>query len=239
MPPSFLLNPALGPVDSLNGRFWTPNGSATVDTGAKGKQFTLTANGSYYTHTGYRELTTNIGTLAIWFTSVGAANTNGHVYLSASSPASVFFQITSSGGSYVQGAANTGGSALSGWYSSKNRSLVFVSGGTAATCKLYVDGVDSGHTYTATPTAWGSGLKNLRLGGYPTGVLWDNNASESVVCLAPNAWNAKQAKEFHDNPNIVFAKQIRRIWTPEAAAPGGFQTAWARNRSYVIGAGAR
>lgn len=41
------------------------------------------------------------------------------------------------------------------------------------------------------------------------------------------------------NPWQIFAPQSRRIWAPSAAAPGGFQTAWARNRSYVIGAGAR
>lgn len=49
----------------------------------------------------------------------------------------------------------------------------------------------------------------------------------------------QSGKSFVDNPWQIFQSPSIDIWVPSAAAPGGFQAAWARNRSYVIGAGAR
>ena len=57
---------------------------------------------------------------------------------------------------------------------------------------------------------------------------WDRELSAAEhASMAANQWQ-------------IFAPLPRRIWAPSAAAGGGgFQAAWARNRSYVIGAGAR
>lgn len=203
--PSLLFNPALGPIDLATNRTWLRNGTVAEKVGPDGIAFDFDGALDYYTFSGYNELTSAVGTLAIWLPRVGATNTFGHVYLGASSPAACYFQVTNTGQTVAFGSTKSGGANLSGWFNSTHRSIIFVSGGTAASIKIFVDGVDTGHTFTTAPTAWGAGTKNMRLGGYPAGSSWDVDGSMCVATLLPSVWDTEQAREFHTNPWQLFA----------------------------------
>src|SRR5689334_20032320 len=81
-----LFNPALGPVDLVTGRVWSPGGNASVAIGQHGRVFYFDGVDDFYAYTGYPELTSNIGTFFIWCTRVGAPDTHGHVLFGTSSP---------------------------------------------------------------------------------------------------------------------------------------------------------
>ena len=235
-----LLNPALG-SRNLGGRegVWGYQGNASRILTNRGYAYALDGSGDSLSLTGNDEITGNVGTLAVWLARVGAPSLYGHVYIGSQSPNAVAMQITEAGGTQVFGGGlNGGGSAISGWFNTVNRSAVFASGGTAATCAVYIDGRNTGHTYTGAPLAWGSGSKTIYLGRYPAAANWDTNADILCAYLATDVWNEAQAAQFHANPwAVVYAP--RRIWVPvaEVGGGGGFQAAWARNRNSVIGAG--
>lgn len=60
-----------------------------------------------------------------------------------------------------------------------------------------------------------------------------------LAAVFASALTADELAELRENPWALF--EPRRIWVPVAVAGGGggFQAAWARNRSQVIGAGVR
>ena len=167
-----LFNPATGPVDLVTGNIWTPGGNASIATGEKGSNFSFDGVDDYYAYAGYSELTSNVGTFFIWCPVVGAADTYGHVLFGSSSPAVSGHQIYPSLGISV-GSNNQSSGILPSWFNTTNRSLVLASGGTAATCKAFLDGADTGMTWPNAPVAWGSGNKNFNLGRYAGGALWD------------------------------------------------------------------
>ncbi|HEY6044376.1 MAG TPA: hypothetical protein VIU43_05720 [Nitrosospira sp.] len=206
-----LFNPALGPVDLVTGRVWSPGGNASVAVGQQGRVFNLDGVDDFYAYTGYPELTSNIGTFFIWCTRVGGPDTHGHVLFGASSPNisghQVFPNLAVSIGS---NSASTG--VLSSWFNTTNRSLVLVSGGTAARCKAYVDGVDAGLTWSTDPVAWGAGNKNFNLGRYVGGTLWDTDASVLSAGITGAVWGAAEARAFHENPWKLFKSPTRRLW---------------------------
>ena len=84
-------------------------------------------------------------------------------------------------------------------------------------------------TVTALPT-----LSDLVYVGYKSPDYNVGNVFHVAAWTTP-----KNLEQLSQNPWQIFAPQTRRIWAPSAGAPSGFQAAWARNRSYVIGAGAR
>ena len=90
---------------------------------------------------------------------------------------------------------------------------MLVSGGTAATCKVYLDGVDAGLTWSTDPMAWGSGNKNFNLGRYVGGTLWDTDASVLSVGITGVLWGAAEAKAFHESKgNALYKTPARRLW---------------------------
>jgi hypothetical protein len=206
-----LFNPALGPVDLVTGRVWSPGGNASVAIGQHGRVFNFDGVDDFYAYTGYPELTSNIGTFFIWCTRVGAPDTHGHVLFGTSSPNvsghQIFSNLTVSIGS---NSPSTG--TLSSWFNTRNRSLVLVSGGTAATCKAYLDGVDAGVTWSTDPAGWGAGNKNFNLGRYVGGTLWDTDASVLSAGVTSAVWGAAEARAFHENPWKLFKTPARRLW---------------------------
>jgi hypothetical protein len=206
-----LFNPALGPIDLVTGRVWTPGGDAKIITGNQGRSFNFDGVDDYYAYTGYPELTSNVGTFFIWCTRVGVADTNGHVLFGASSPNvsghQVYPDLTVSVGSNARS-----GTSLTSWFNTTNRSLVIVSGGTAATTKVYLDGVDSGITWSTAPVAWGSGNKNFNLGRYVGGTSWDTDASVLSVGMTSQVWKEQEAKEFHRNPWSLYKAPKRKLY---------------------------
>lgn len=206
----FLFNPAFGSVDLATGRVWTSNGNASVAVGQKGKQFSLDGADDYYSYTGYPELTSSVGTFFIWCPTVGSADDFGHVLLGSASPGAVAFQVNQLGQVQVFGGGLSSGSIS--WFNSTNRSLVFSSGGTTATCKAYLDGSDTGLTSPSGPVAWGSGNKTITLGRYPSGNSWDFSGKILVAGFSGAVWGASEAKAFHENPWLLFKAPPRRLW---------------------------
>ncbi len=81
-----LFNPAVGPVDLITGRAWSPGGNAFVTVSQHGRVLNFDGVDDFYAYTGYPELTSNVGTFFIWCTRVGVADTYGHVLFGTSSP---------------------------------------------------------------------------------------------------------------------------------------------------------
>ena len=208
-----LFNPALGPVDLATGRVWASGGGTNVAIGDKGKSFAYASAGDYHGYTGYPELTSNVGTFFMWCPIVGAPDTNGHVYFGASSPAVSGHQINQNG-SIIIGTGSGGSSGtLSSWFNTANRSLVLVSDGTAAGCKAFVDGVDTGFTWNFAPTAWGAGSKNFNLGRYVGASGFQFYGSMLCVGNTGAVWRAAEAKAFHDSKGFALYKApARRLW---------------------------
>lgn len=206
-----LINPALGPIDVATGRVWAANGDARTESGTRGKVFRLDGAGDYYTHTGYPEITGNVGTFFIWCPVVGPRSINGQVFLSATSPIANYVMFDASGFFYAFGRVSSGKQPV--WYETTNRSLVAASGGTAATIKAYFDGVASPITFgSSSPVAWGTGNKNFRLGGYPTAASWDFNGAIRLVGLTTAVWGEAEARAFHENPWQIFKASKRRLF---------------------------
>jgi hypothetical protein len=206
-----LWNPAAGPVDLVTGRVWTPGGNATIRPSANGQVFSFDGVDDYYAYTGYPELTGNVGTFFLWCTFVGIPDTNGHVLFGASSPVvsayEIYPDLKVSIGSNTPSSGN-----LASWFGTVNRSLVFVSGGTAATTKCYLDGIDSRLTWIDAPKAWGSGDKNFNLGRYVGGNLGDFGGSILVAGFTDAVWDTAEARAFHENPWQLFRAPARKLW---------------------------
>lgn len=132
------------------------------------------------------------------------------------------------------------GGEVSGAVNGKSHVFVVSYATPGSTPNLYVDGVELGANKSiASGSALCSASSFDNVGGYsasgyaangfsiPLELAWNRKLSPAeILSVSQQLWQIFQA------PPID-------IWTPSAAAPGGFQAAWARNRSYVIGAGAR
>lgn len=197
-----LFNPAVGAVDLATGNLWTPGGNASVATGEKGSNFSFDGVDDYYAYAGYSELTSNVGTFFIWCPVVGAADTYGHVLFGSSSPNVSGHQIYPSLGVSIGSNSQSSGT-LPSWFNTTNRSLVLASGGTAATCKAFLDGTDTGITWANAPVAWGSGNKNFNLGRYAGGTSWDFNGTILIAGYTDEVWGESEARAFHESYGLL------------------------------------
>ncbi len=208
--------------DLVTGRVWTPRGHAGQVVGTDGKALSFDGTDDSFDITSYPELSGSVGTFFAWLPVVRSADVgspnSGSIFLSG---ASVYFQIgggANSGKTAVHGSLfNSSGAALT-WYNTTKRSIVLSSGGSAATLKTFVDGRDSGHTYSGAPSAWAAGAKPLRLGGFTENNAYDLNADILVAGYSSIPWSEGMARRFHANPFEIFAP--RRIWVPVSAAGG-------------------
>ncbi len=206
-----LWNPAVGSVDLATGRAWSKGGNAAIARGQKGHVFTFDGVDDYYGYTGYPELTGNVGSFFIWCPTVGAADTYGHVFFGASSPVVSGHQVTQ--GLQVQiGSSPPSAGTLSSWFNTRNRSLVLVSGGTAAKCRAFLDGKDSGLTWPGAPVAWGPGNKNFNLGRYVGGPSWDFDGTILIAGHTEKVWGDAESRAFHDNPWQLFKISPKKRW---------------------------
>jgi hypothetical protein len=225
-----LWNPAVGPVDLATGRAWSTGGDAVIARGQKGHVFTFDGADDYYGYTGYPEITSNVGSFFIWCPTVGAADTYGHALFGASSPVAFAHQINPGMQVHIgSGPPSTG--TLPSWFNTRNRSLVLVSGGTAATCRAFLDGKDSGLTWSGAPVAWGPGNKNFNLGRYVGGTSWDFGGTILIAGHTEKVWGDAESRAFHDNPWQLFKASPKKLWkssgtihylTAEAAAQANF-----------------
>jgi hypothetical protein len=206
-----LFNPAVGPVDLATGRVWSPGGDAAAIASQRGRVFNFDGVDDFLAYTGYPEVASNVGTFFIWCTRVGAPDTHGHVLFGASSPTASWHQVYPTL-TVAIGANSPSTGALPSWFNTANRSLVLISGGTAATCKAYLDGVDTGLSWSTDPVAWGAGNKNFNLGRYVGGTLWDTDASVLSAGVTSAVWGAAEARAFHENPWKLFKTPTRRLW---------------------------
>src|SRR5687768_1671049 len=117
-----LWNPAAGPVDLVTGRIWVSGGNAAIATTQRGRAFSFDGADDYYSHTGYPEITGNIGTFFMWCPAVGAADTYGHVLFANSTPSLNWYQVHSSNTLYLMGKEGAG---TVSWFNTTNRSIVF------------------------------------------------------------------------------------------------------------------
>lgn len=209
-----LWNPAAGPVDLVTGRVWTPGGDVTTRASSNGQVFSFDGVDDYFAYTGYPELTGNVGTFFLWATFVGIPDTHGHVFFGASTPnvcgSQIYPDLRVSIGSNTPSSGN-----LSSWFGTANRSVVFASGGAAATTKCYLDGIDSLLAWIDAPKAWGAGDKNFNLGRYVGGSLWDFSGSILVAGFTDAVWGTAEARAFHENPWQLFKTSgisTRKIW---------------------------
>jgi hypothetical protein len=217
-----LFNPAVGPIDLATGRVWTPNGTPYISTSPLGKVlgFDGGASDDGYTYTGYSEITGNSGTFFMWCPTVGAADAFGHIFLSNSTSTANYFQVSGTNDTIFAFAQESTGTVS--WFNSANRSLVIRSAGTAGSTKAYLDGADSGLTWSTTPTSWASGSKDMSIGRYSGGTAWDFAGTMLFVGYTTQVWGAAEAKAFHDSKGLaLFKAPARRLWAVSAAAPGG------------------
>lgn len=206
-----LWNPAVGPVDLVTGRIWTAGGDAAIVPAQNGKVFSFDGIDDYYAYTGYPELTGNVGTFFMWCPIVGRPDTYGHVSFGASSPNICGYQIYPDLKVAI-GSNSPSTGALASWFNTKNRSIVFVSGGTAATCKVFLDGKETGLTWTDPPKAWGPGNKNFNLGRYVGGNLWEFDGAILIAGFSDAVWGAAESRAFHENPWQLFKAPARKLW---------------------------
>lgn len=206
-----LWNPAAGPVDQATGRVWTRNGNAAITHGHSGKVFSFDGTDDYYSYTGYPELNGNVGTFFMWCPVVGTPDTHGHVVFSASSPTAVYNQIYPDLRVTIGGNLPSSGTVPS-WFNTRNRSIVFASGGTAATCKVFLDGKETGLTWSGTPASWGAGNKNFNLGRYSGGTSWDFSGTILVAGFANVVWGEAESRAFHENPWRLFKGATKKLW---------------------------
>lgn len=207
-----LFNPGVGPVDLATGRSWAPGGNAAIATGPNGKVFSFDGEDDFYACNGYPELTSNIGTFFAWCPTVGAGDINGHVLFGASSPNVSAYEIYPDLRVSVGSNSPSSGS-LSSWFHTKNRSIVFASGGTAQTCRVFLDGKETGLTWTAAPVAWGPGNKNLNLGRYVGGAFRDFNGTILIAGYTDAIWGEAEARAFRENPWQLFKTRAKKWWT--------------------------
>lgn len=206
-----LWNPAMGPVDLVTGRVWTAGGDARILPGTDGHVFLFDGIDDYYAHTGYPELTGNIGTFFMWCPRVGVPDTNGHMPFASSSPVVTGYEIYPD--LKVAIGSNTPSSGtLASWFGTVNRSIVFACGGAAATTRCYLDGDDSMLTWIDAPKAWGTGDKNFNLGRYAGGSLRDFDGTILVAGFTDAVWGAAEARAFHENPWRLFKTPARKLW---------------------------
>jgi hypothetical protein len=206
-----LWNPAVGPADLATGRVWSASGNAAIARVQKGQVFTFDGADDYYGYTGYPEITANVGSFFIWCPTVGAPDTYGHALFGASSPVAFAHQINPGMQVHIgSGPASTG--SLPSWFNTRNRSLVLVSGGTAATCRAFLDGKDSGLTWSGAPVAWGPGNKNFNLGRYVGGTSWDFDGTILIAGHTEKVWGDAESRAFHDNPWQLFKASPKRRW---------------------------
>ena len=120
---------------------------------------------------------------------------------------------------------NSGGSAVT-WFNTTDNSIVMVSAtGLAAGLKTYVRGEDSGHTWSGDPSTFAAGAKNLYLGRYSSGESHNFQGSILVAGWTSKIWTAIQAKQFHDNPFVVFRRTAQIYMFPTAAGGLGIPIA--------------
>lgn len=207
-----LFNPALGPIDLVTGRVWSPSGTPSIVTSQLGKVFSFDgfASDDAYQYTGYPEISGNIGTFFMWAPIVGGADSFGHIFLSNSTSSAQYFQVANDSTIFAFAQQSTG--AIT-WYNTTNRSLVLASGGTAATMKAYLDGLATGLTWATTPTSWASGSKDMSVGKYSGGTDWDFSGTMLSVGYTTQVWGAAEAKAFHDSKGLALLKApSRKLW---------------------------
>lgn len=168
-------------------------------------------------HTGYPEITGNIGTFFIWCTSVGAHDTNGHVLLGTNTTTSAYFQVSAPSGLIrrVWAWGIESGQSLGSWFLTSNRSLVITSAGTGASMRSYLDGQPTNQTWSGTPASFAAGAKAWNAGRWIGGNSWDTQADVLVMGYAARPWGPAEAHSFHANPHQFFAP--RRIIVPVGA----------------------
>ncbi|HEU4855013.1 MAG TPA: hypothetical protein VFS89_06955, partial [Nitrosospira sp.] len=190
--------------------------NAAIATGQNGKVFSFDGEDDFYACDGYPELTGNIGTFFAWCPMVGAGDVNGHVLFGTSSPNVSAYEIYPDLRVSV-GSNNPSSAGLSSWFNTKNRSIVFASGGTAQTCRVFLDGKETGLTWTAAPVAWGPGNKNFNLGRYIGGAFRDFNGTILVAGYTDAIWGEAEARAFRENPWQLFKTRAEKWWTVAGA----------------------
>lgn len=204
-----LWNPAVGSIDLVKNRVWSPNGNASISSSQRGKVFSFDGTDDYYAHTGYPEITGNVGTFFMWCPIVGSSDSFGHVVFGHSSPSVRGHQIFP-GRELSHASTSSSSGTLSSWFNTTDRSLVMTCGGTAATTKAYLDGADSGVAWTSTPGAWGTGNKNFNLGRYVGGTSWDFNGTILIAGYTTAVWGEAESRAFHLNPWQLFRISNKR-----------------------------
>ncbi|SFN73180.1 hypothetical protein [Nitrosospira briensis] len=212
-----LWNPAAGPVDLVTGRAWASGGNAAIATTQGGRAFSFDGADDYYGYTGYPEITGNTGSFFMWCPTVGAADTHGHALFGASSPVGFAHQINPGLQVHISSTPASIGT-LPSWFKTKNRSIVLASGGTAATCKAFLDGTDSGLKWAGPPVAWGAGNKNFNLGRYPGGTLWDFSGTILIAGYSDAVWGEAESRAFHENPWQLLKTRTRKLWSSSGSA---------------------
>lgn len=227
-------------IDIVNpSRDWVPTGDAKLIGTNRGRAASFDGSGDYYAHTGYPEITGSTGTFFIWMPTVRTGGANGHI-LFGSTTGPQYLQITGAGVVYNFSSGSTGN--LSNYFSSTNTSLVFSSGGTAATLKLFQNGADSGLTWAGAPGAWATGNKVFNFGRYGAG--WDVNGDVIIAGYSKRTWTVADAAAFHANPLLIFEEESRSIYLPSAgggstgtlATTNANDTSTASGTTSVIGA---
>lgn len=208
-----LFNPALGPVDLATGRTWTAGGDAKIESGSRGKIFRYPGLDGDLSYTGYSEISGTVGTFFIWCPTVGPEDTFGHGLFGDADT----YYLEHNGGRFYHMASVS--DITIPWFGTINGSMVASSkGSTGAGLKLYLNGKDSGATFSGDPAPWGAGNRTITLGRYVGGNSWDFNGSILIAGYTKAVWGEAEAKAFHENPNLVFKAQRRRLW---AASSGG------------------
>jgi hypothetical protein len=110
------------------------------------------------------------------------------------------------------GSSPASNGSLPSWFNTGNRSLVLVSGGTAASCRAFLDGKDSGLTWSGGPVAWGPGNKNFNLGRYAGGTSWDFDGTILIAGHTEKVWSDAESRAFHDNPWQLFKASPKKLW---------------------------
>ena len=97
-----------------------------------------------------------------------------------------------------------------------NTSLVITSDGTAASTRCYLNGIDTGLSWSANPNAWAAGVKTIAIGGSAGGLQGALDGSFVVMGYNNIPWSPAHARAFHANPWQLSAP--RRLYIPTSTA---------------------
>jgi hypothetical protein len=221
-----LLVPAGGGVgDAVNpGRVWTRSASSSVAPTPAGIGAVFTgANNRHYSFTGYGEIVGGVGTFFLWMPRVGVKPPNGPVFFGTNTGSASWWQLDNDSRFWVWGQQANPSPAFTGLYNTNNRSLVFTSGGTGGSLRAYVDGRDTGQSWSiGTVPGFATGAKTFNFGRWIGGDNWNVDGDVVIAGYSNRPWSPIEARWFHDNPWQLFAP--RQIWVPSAAAAPALPT---------------